>query len=89
LIYFADGETTADMKSVLMMTDKPKTELPRMLEEHNTIVATLEKLANAAGKEEKRKHIDFPGSSPCTCILPLSSLGNILKSSLPGRHVFF
>jgi len=55
----AYGEVTPDMKSVLKMTDKLKTELPRMLEEHKAIVALLEKLNDAARKEGKSEYIDF------------------------------
>lgn len=59
LIQLMDGDATSDMKSVLKMTDKLKTELPQMLEEHRAIVAALEKLNDAARKKEKREYIDF------------------------------
>jgi hypothetical protein len=44
------------MVAVLPLTDSLKTALPQMLEEHTVIRAVLERLADAAGAEEKTKY---------------------------------
>ena len=44
----ARGEFTPDMEGVLAQTEVLKTELPRMLEEHKSIVSALQKLLKAA-----------------------------------------
>jgi hypothetical protein len=49
----AQGTVTPAMRAVFAMTDRLKRELPEMLAEHRTVVAALEKLAEA-GKAEKR-----------------------------------
>ena len=59
LTHLTKGEAKPEMKSVLKMTDKLKTELPQMLEEHKAIVVALEKLAGAAEKEGKTEYVDF------------------------------
>jgi hypothetical protein len=53
LAVVAQGKVTPAMRPVLAMTDRLKKELPEMLAEHRTVVAALEKLAEA-GKAEKR-----------------------------------
>jgi hypothetical protein len=55
----AEGKLSRDMKDVVVMTDKLKAELPRMLEEHKAVVAALEQLVEAARKEGKTEHIRF------------------------------
>lgn len=55
----ADGKVTSEMKGVVVMTDKLKAELPRMLEEHEAVVAALELLVEAARREGKTEHIHF------------------------------
>jgi len=59
LASLAKGEIVAEMKSVLTMTDRLKAELHQMLEEHKAIVAALEKLADAATRENKLQHRRF------------------------------
>jgi hypothetical protein len=49
----AQGTVTPSMRPVVAMTDRLKRELPEMLAEHRTVVAALEKLAEA-GKTENR-----------------------------------
>ena len=49
----ADGKVTPEMRRVLAMTDKLKTELPQMLAEHKAIVGALKKLVTAAESEGK------------------------------------
>jgi hypothetical protein len=49
----AQGTVTPAMRPVLTMTDRLKRELPEMLAEHRSVVAVLEKLAEA-GKAETR-----------------------------------
>jgi len=48
-----------DMKEVIKMTDKLKTELPKMLGEHKAIVAALNKLVKAAQEENKPEFAAF------------------------------
>ena len=55
----ARGEVSAEMKSVLPMTDRLKAELPQMLEEHKAVVTALESLIAAAGRENKPEHARF------------------------------
>ncbi len=53
----ADGKVTPEMKNALKMTDKLKSELPVMLEEHRTIIASLKILIKAAKKE--KEYVNF------------------------------
>lgn len=53
------GKVTSDMKDILLMTDKLKTDLNQMLKEHEEIVAALEKLVAAARKERKLEYVRF------------------------------
>ncbi|MGD0979329.1 MAG: hemerythrin domain-containing protein [Candidatus Bathyarchaeia archaeon] len=53
------GKVTSDMKDILLMTDKLKTDLNQMLKEHEEIVALLEELVTAARKERKLKYARF------------------------------
>ncbi len=48
-----------DMKEVIKMTDKLRTELPKMLEEHKAIVAALDKLVKAARDGNKTEYVAF------------------------------
>jgi hypothetical protein len=59
LASLAKGEIVAEMNSVLTMTDRLKAELHQMLDEHKAIVAALEKLADAATRENKLRHRRF------------------------------
>jgi hypothetical protein len=47
----AEGRVTADMRSVVELTDRLKAEMPRMLSEHQAIVTALEQLGRAAAAE--------------------------------------
>jgi hypothetical protein len=53
------GEVDQKMGSVLRMTDRLKSELPKMLEEHNAVVAELKKLIAAAEADNKLEHAHF------------------------------
>jgi hypothetical protein len=53
------GKVTSDMKDILLMTDKLKTDLNQMLKEHEEIMALLEELVTAARKEKKLKYVRF------------------------------
>ncbi len=53
LAALANGERTAAMKEVLVMTDRLRDELPAMMEEHKAIVASLRVLVNVARAEKK------------------------------------
>lgn len=55
----AEGKISREMKDVVVMTDKLKAELVRMLEEHKAVVAALEKLIEAARREGKTEQIRF------------------------------
>jgi len=55
----AEGKRLEEMKNVLAMTDRLKTELPQMLEEHREIVDALTVLADAAIEENKREYAHF------------------------------
>jgi hypothetical protein len=55
----AQGKVTPDMKEVLELTDKLKADLHQMLEEHQAIVAALEKLSAAARKGDKMEYAAF------------------------------
>jgi hemerythrin-like domain-containing protein len=50
---------TQEMKSVLIMTDRLKADLPQMREEHKRIVAALDNLINVAKKEDKTQFVQF------------------------------
>jgi hypothetical protein len=47
----ASGRVSPDMRSVITLTDRLRTELPRMLDEHKAIVAALGELRRAAEAE--------------------------------------
>jgi hypothetical protein len=51
------GKITSDMKEILLMTDKLKTDLDQMLKEHEEIVAALEKTVADARKERKLEYV--------------------------------
>ena len=55
----AAGKIVPEMAEVFTMTDALKAELPRMLEEHNAIVAALDQLIEAAKKEKKEDVAHF------------------------------
>jgi hypothetical protein len=47
----AEGRVTPDMRSVVALTDRLKSEMPRMLTEHKAIVQALDELGRAAAAE--------------------------------------
>jgi iron-sulfur cluster repair protein YtfE (RIC family) len=47
----AEGRATAEMRSVITLTDRLKSEMPRMLDEHKAIVQALHELGLAARAE--------------------------------------
>ena len=55
----ARGKVDEEMKSVVGMTDHLKAELPKMLEEHKTVVAALKNLTAAAEADNKPEHARF------------------------------
>ena len=55
----ARNQLDEDAKSVLSMTDRLKSELSEMLEEHKVIVAALKNLIAAAEAEEKPEYARF------------------------------
>lgn len=59
LLDLAQGKVTPDMKEVLRLTDRLKTDLSSMLEEHKSIVAALGVLSAAAKKANKMEYVEF------------------------------
>ncbi len=53
LLPLAEGKVTSDMKNVLTMTDRLKSELQEMLNEHKAIIASLNIFIEAAKNEEE------------------------------------
>ena len=53
------GKVDEQMRSVLVMTDRLKAELPEMLREHQAVVAALKKLTAAAETENLPDHVRF------------------------------
>jgi hypothetical protein len=51
LSQLAEGELNPETKEILALTDRLKSELPKMLEEHKAIVRALDKLIEAADEE--------------------------------------
>jgi len=54
-----EGKVTADMKEVLIMTDKLKAGLSKMLEEHKSIVVSLDNLMEVARNENPAQVVEF------------------------------
>lgn len=65
LLMLAEGKVIPALKEVLTMTDKLKTELPQMLEEHKAIVAALAKLVDQARKSNKPEYERFAEKLTC------------------------
>jgi len=59
LVALAKGEVTPEMAGVLRLTDRLKAELPAMLAEHKTIVAALDRLAEAAQRAGRSEIVEF------------------------------
>ncbi|MBI4636020.1 MAG: hemerythrin domain-containing protein [Candidatus Rokubacteria bacterium] len=55
----ARGEVTEDMRAVLPMTDRLRTELPHMLAEHRAVVGALRKLSAAAKRARRPGVVRF------------------------------
>jgi hypothetical protein len=55
----AQGPVVSEMREALTMTDRLKSELTQMLEEHKAIIAALEILTDAAKKEKKMEYVHF------------------------------
>ncbi len=55
----AEGRLPATMKDALLMSNRLKTELGQMLEEHKKIVASLKELVVEAKKEKKLEYVRF------------------------------
>lgn len=59
LVALASGDATPEMAGVLMLTDQLEAELPTMLAEHQTIVAALHRLRDAAQREGRTEIVEF------------------------------
>lgn len=55
----ASKKVDAEMKEVLEMTNRLKTEIDQMLEEHREIVLALENLAKVAKMEKRMEYVRF------------------------------
>jgi hypothetical protein len=55
----AAGQVTPEMRDVLSMTDRLRTALPQMLDEHKAIVAVLHQLIAAAESEHQMACVRF------------------------------
>ncbi len=55
----AEGKVTPKMGDVLALTDRLKSELHEMVEEHKAIVAALKTLSDVAKKENKMEYAHF------------------------------
>ena len=59
LVPLAEGRVSPDMKPAIELSDKLKTEMPKMLQEHKAIVEALNTLKEAAKTENKVQAISF------------------------------
>jgi hemerythrin-like domain-containing protein len=59
LAALARGEWNAEMAEVLTLTEQLEAELPQMLAEHQTIVAALNKLREAAARADRGEIVAF------------------------------
>jgi hypothetical protein len=59
LPYLVEGEVSPVMRGVIAMTDRLKVEWHEMLGEHDTIVAALNELKEAARQEDKMRYVRF------------------------------
>jgi len=59
LSVLAQGKIFPEMAAVLTMTDKLKTGLPDMMQEHREIVAALKNLMTAAQDEKRMEYVRF------------------------------
>lgn len=55
----ADGTVKPEMRTVIAMTERLKTDLPHLLQEHKAVIAALETLSAAAKEEGKLEHSLF------------------------------
>ena len=62
LVSLAKGQASGDMKGTIAMTDKLKEDWQQMLNEHQQIVGSLEKLRNAAIEEQHPEVVRFTES---------------------------
>jgi ferritin len=59
LSLIAEGKISPDMQKIIDMTEKLKSELKNMLEEHKTITLALENLKSIAQKENRNDIVKF------------------------------
>ena len=89
----AEGHATAEMRSVITMTDQLKAEMPRMLAEHGAIVRALDELGRAAAAErhpDVSRFVDELKAHAQTeeqVLYPTAMLvGDWLKLKFPGHR---
>ena len=88
----AEGRTTAEMRSVITLTDRLKGDMPRMLSEHKAIVQALDELGRAAKAErhpEVSRFVEELTAHAQTeeqVLYPAAIVvGEYLKLKFPGR----
>lgn len=54
-----EGKITEEMKDVIKITERLKSELPKMLEEHKAIVSALDNFIKVAKGEGKPEYVNF------------------------------
>lgn len=59
LVELSNGNIPEEIDRILVMSEKLKRELPRMLEEHKEITAALEELKDVAEEEDNKEAIEF------------------------------
>lgn len=59
LSLLADGKITTEMRDVLTMTERLKSELPEMFKDHKAIIAALKPFIDASKKEKRMEYVHF------------------------------
>ncbi len=93
LPFLAEGKAIPEMKAVITMTDRLKSEHNQMLEEHKTVVAALKNLIDAAMEENKMEYVRFAekltlhAQNEEEVLYPAAILvGEYMKLKLTGRE---
>jgi hypothetical protein len=93
LSVLAEGKVVPEMKTVITMTDRLKSEHNQMLEEHKIVVAALKNLIDAAREENKMEYVRFAekltlhAQNEEEVLYPAAILvGEYMKLKLTGRE---
>jgi hypothetical protein len=92
LSFLAEGKAIPEVRAVIKMTDRLKSEHNQMLEEHKTVVAALKNLIDAAREENKMEYVRFAekltlhAQNEEEVLYPAAILvGEYMKLKLTGR----